>query len=48
MQTSRCPECGATVGGSGHALAAGNSRAVELEQELEREGAGRSPWAWGN
>jgi hypothetical protein len=48
MQRSRCPECGATIGGDSHTLQAGNTRAEELEKELRNAGAGRSPWAWGN
>ncbi|KAF8656766.1 hypothetical protein AX16_002444 [Volvariella volvacea WC 439] len=46
MQTSRCPECGATVGGSSHRLTQGNRRAEEFETLLRQAGAQRSPWAW--
>jgi len=30
--TSRCPECGETIGGTSHRLLPSNSRAIELEQ----------------
>ena len=36
METSKCPDCKAVVGGSNHALAAGNSFAREL--------GGQSAW----
>ncbi|KAL4853487.1 NFX1-type zinc finger-containing protein 1 [Chlorella vulgaris] len=39
MQQSRCPECGATVGGSSHRLAAGNTAATSFLQMV----AGRQP-----
>jgi len=38
MQTARCPQCGATVGGTHHQPAAGVTRAVDLEAEFERRG----------
>ncbi|CAI2179568.1 15854_t:CDS:10 [Funneliformis geosporum] len=31
MQASRCPDCGATVGGSSHSLTSGNRRNVEFD-----------------
>lgn len=40
MQRSRCPECGAVVGGAGHHLAAGNQGAdQDLLQQLREEWA---------
>ncbi|KAH9895168.1 P-loop containing nucleoside triphosphate hydrolase protein [Cubamyces lactineus] len=47
MQMSTCPECGAAIGGTGHTLVAGNSRANDLEEILRNEGVRESPWAWG-
>lgn len=38
MQTSRCPQCGATVGGTDHRAAAGVTRAADLEAEFGRRG----------
>ena len=36
MQTARCPQCGATVGGTHHEPAAGVTRAADLEAEFGR------------
>ena len=36
MQTARCPQCGATVGGTDHRAAAGVTRAMDLEAEFGR------------
>lgn len=30
VETARCAECGATIGGSGHRLAEGNTAAADL------------------
>jgi len=38
MQTARCPQCGATVGGMNHQAVAGVTRAMDLEAEFERRG----------
>lgn len=38
MQTARCPQCGATVGGTNHQAAAGVTRATDLEAEFGRAG----------
>ncbi|MCJ1286467.1 hypothetical protein MMC26_005812 [Xylographa opegraphella] len=38
MQTSRCPQCGATVGGANHRPADGVRRADDLEAEFGRRG----------
>ncbi|KAH8835068.1 hypothetical protein DL96DRAFT_1808988 [Flagelloscypha sp. PMI_526] len=47
MQVSRCPECGATIGGSNHSLHMSNTRALEFEQ-ISRDQGGQNPhWAWG-
>ncbi|KAJ3559292.1 hypothetical protein NP233_g11303 [Leucocoprinus birnbaumii] len=45
-QTSRCPECGAPIGGSGHQLDSSNTRNRELEAIARRQGALTSPWEW--
>ncbi|TID20778.1 3'(2')-5'-bisphosphate nucleotidase [Venturia nashicola] len=34
MQTARCPQCGATIGGHNHAAVEGVSRAADLEEQL--------------
>ena len=47
MERSRCPECGAVIGGSHHRLESTNERATEFE-ELARRLDPRvvaSPWA---
>ncbi|KAI3610997.1 hypothetical protein WG66_013798 [Moniliophthora roreri] len=46
MQVSRCPECGATIGGSNHSLDSSNTRAREFEEIAGRQGAETSPWGW--
>lgn len=46
VTTSRCNECGATIGGSGHQIAAGVRQATNLEQIAASQGARQSPWAW--
>lgn len=38
MQTSRCPQCGSTVGGTDHRAAAGVTRATDLEAEFGGRG----------
>ena len=39
MQASKCPECGAVIGGGNHALAAGNAHAPEMD------GSQHSAWS---
>ncbi|TRM69481.1 hypothetical protein BD626DRAFT_12882 [Schizophyllum amplum] len=46
-QVASCPECGATIGGTGHNLTEGNARAEEYEQILRQQGVSQSPWPWG-
>ncbi|KAF8210466.1 P-loop containing nucleoside triphosphate hydrolase protein [Mycena galopus ATCC 62051] len=46
MQRSNCPECGAAIGGTAHALDAANRPAVEFENMVREAGADRSPWPW--
>ncbi|KAA6410498.1 MAG: NF-X1 finger and helicase domain [Lasallia pustulata] len=38
MQTARCPQCEATVGGTNHQAVAGVTRATDLEAEFGRRG----------
>ena len=38
METARCPQCGATVGGTHHQPADGVRRAEDLEAEFGRRG----------
>ncbi|KAI0628064.1 hypothetical protein C8Q77DRAFT_1068619 [Trametes polyzona] len=47
METSRCPECNAPIGGSRHRLLASNTRATEFEAIARRNGSLESPWEWG-
>ncbi|CAE6473606.1 unnamed protein product [Rhizoctonia solani] len=47
VQRSTCPECGAAVGGSGHAVDAGNRHARQFVELAREEGVQASPWAWG-
>ncbi|KAH9951524.1 P-loop containing nucleoside triphosphate hydrolase protein [Amylocystis lapponica] len=47
MQQSKCPECGEVIGGTGHNLVSGNSRATEFEEIARAQGGERSPWRWG-
>ncbi|CAL1707171.1 unnamed protein product [Somion occarium] len=44
-QVSRCPECGAQIGGSGHRLIESNTRDTEFETLAATYGAARNPWA---
>ena len=37
MQTARCPQCGATVGGTDHQAVAGVTRAIDMEAEFGRQ-----------
>ncbi|KAK7005664.1 hypothetical protein R3P38DRAFT_3038842 [Favolaschia claudopus] len=46
MERSRCPECGASIGGMDHALDTTNQRALNLENMAREVGADRSPWDW--
>jgi len=46
MESSRCPECGEAIGGSGHDLLATNTRDTEFETLAAAQGAQASPWAW--
>ncbi|KAJ1300335.1 hypothetical protein OPQ81_005156 [Rhizoctonia solani] len=47
MEMSTCPECGAVVGGSNHAIASGNRHARQFVDLAREEGVQASPWAWG-
>ncbi|KAJ7497553.1 hypothetical protein FB451DRAFT_1211927 [Mycena latifolia] len=46
MERSRCPECGASIGGENHTLDETNQRAVDFEEIGREVGQLRSPWAW--
>ncbi|KAJ6499128.1 hypothetical protein C8R45DRAFT_981206 [Mycena sanguinolenta] len=46
MERANCPECGAPIGGTGHALDSTNTRAVDLENMVREAGAAPSPWLW--
>lgn len=39
METARCPECGAAIGGSSHRLISSNTTATEFEEILRGGGA---------
>ena len=47
METARCPECQAPIGGSNHALLASNTRAMEYEDVARGQGNLDPHWAWG-
>ncbi|KAF8696564.1 P-loop containing nucleoside triphosphate hydrolase protein, partial [Rhizoctonia solani] len=47
IQRSTCPECGAAIGGSGHAVDAGNRHARQFVELAREDGVQASPWAWG-
>ncbi|PCH43420.1 nucleoside triphosphate hydrolase protein [Wolfiporia cocos MD-104 SS10] len=43
-ERAHCPECGAAIGGAGHYLDSGNTRAIEFESIAMRHGAQQTPW----
>lgn len=45
MQTARCPECRAPIGGESHALLRSNTRAAEFDTIAQELGARGSDWA---
>jgi hypothetical protein len=47
METARCPECRAPIGGSNHQLHHSNTRAMEFEEIARQEGSQDPHWAWG-
>ncbi|KXN82337.1 NFX1-type zinc finger-containing protein 1 [Leucoagaricus sp. SymC.cos] len=47
MESARCPECKAPIGGSDHQIDSSNTRNMELEAISQRQGAAASPWGWG-
>ena len=47
MEQSVCPECGATIGGTGHHLDASNSRAEEYEELARRNNPRVTTNPWG-
>ncbi|KAJ3004821.1 hypothetical protein NUW54_g4631 [Trametes sanguinea] len=46
METARCPECRAPIGGSGHNLLSSNTRATEFEDLARRHGSADPHWPW--
>ncbi|KAL7277033.1 hypothetical protein ACG7TL_008877 [Trametes sanguinea] len=46
METARCPECRAPIGGSNHTLVSSNTRATEFEDLARRHGSAEAPWPW--
>jgi hypothetical protein len=44
MEVSRCPECDAVIGGTGHRLDPSNTRSEEFEALATGAGAGDTPW----
>ncbi|KAH9048669.1 hypothetical protein EDB83DRAFT_2317412 [Lactarius deliciosus] len=47
MESARCTECGAPIGGSNHQQHHSNTRALEFEHIAREQGAQDSPWRWG-
>ncbi|KAI0047489.1 hypothetical protein FA95DRAFT_1582635 [Auriscalpium vulgare] len=47
-QAATCPECGASIGGTGHDLESTNSRAMELERIAGQQGSQDPHWQWGH
>ncbi|CAE6437809.1 unnamed protein product, partial [Rhizoctonia solani] len=47
VHRSTCPECGAVIGGSNHAVDSGNRHAQRFVELAREEGVQASPWAWG-
>ncbi|KAH8981146.1 hypothetical protein EDB92DRAFT_2055683 [Lactarius akahatsu] len=47
MESARCTECGAPIGGSNHQQHHSNTRALEFEHIAREHGAQDSPWRWG-
>nr|GAT43007.1 predicted protein [Mycena chlorophos] len=46
MQRSRCPECGASIGGSNHNLDSTNRRATDYSDLARQAGMQEDPWRW--
>lgn len=44
MERAVCPECRAPIGGSGHYLQGGNTRATEFEAIAINQGLRETPW----
>ncbi|KAB5591848.1 NFX1-type zinc finger protein [Ceratobasidium theobromae] len=47
MQESRCPECGARIGGSHHRSLEGNTHATDFVNLARAGGVAESHWRWG-
>ena len=46
MESARCPECKAPIGGSSHQINSSNTRNMELERIAGEQGSADSPWSW--
>ncbi|KAI9068435.1 hypothetical protein FKP32DRAFT_1561707 [Trametes sanguinea] len=46
METARCPECRAPIGGSSHNLLSSNTMATEFEDLARRHGSADPHWPW--
>lgn len=46
METARCPECKAPIGGNNHSLNASNTRAREFEDIARRQGSQDGVFNW--
>ena len=46
MESARCPECKAPIGGSSHLINSSNTRNMELERIARGQGSADSPWSW--
>jgi hypothetical protein len=44
MESARCPECRAPIGGSSHRVDSSNTRATEFEDIARQQGAVGTPW----
>jgi len=47
VMSTRCPECRAPIGGSGHQLHHSNTRAMEFEEIAHQQGSQHPHWPWG-
>ena len=45
MESARCPECKAPIGGSSHRIDSSNTRNMEFERIAREQGSADSPWS---